>query len=83
MRLRLFATLILTIVLFLTFSTTSCNSRPVGPKKEIPKDVNIIGLFRGLKEGADPVIIRIYNLDTVIEHGKISVLARMPLSRWE
>ncbi|MFH1381396.1 MAG: hypothetical protein ABIH70_00690, partial [Chloroflexota bacterium] len=72
MRLRLFAILVLTIVLFLALST-SCNSRSVGPKREIQKDIDIIGLFRGLKEGDDPVIIHIYNLDTGIEHGKISV----------
>ena len=73
MRLRLLTILILTIIPCLALSTTSCNSGPVGPKREISKDVNIIGLFRGLKEGADPVIIRIYDLDTGIEHGKISV----------
>jgi len=71
MRLRLLTISILTIFLCLALFTMSC-SNP-GPKREISKDVNIIGLFRGLKEGADPVIIRIYNLDTGIEHGKISV----------
>lgn len=42
MRLRLFAILVLAIVLTLAISATSCNFGPRGPKKEIPKYLTVM-----------------------------------------